>query len=99
MLAAESLYLYFYDMVNDGMRNDYANGRLLYADPMEFLDRMKTTARADVIYAPDTEAAVAEEIEKKNLVKQLEIEKKENETMQRLAPPPNLEALDKDTNE
>ena len=57
-MAAESLYLYFYDMVNDGMRNDYANGRLLYADPMDYLDRMKTKNRADVIYAPETEEAI-----------------------------------------
>ena len=55
LMAAESLYLYFYDMVNDGMRNDYANGRLLYADPMDYLDRMKTSERADIIYAPETE--------------------------------------------
>lgn len=30
---ANNLYLYFYDMVNDGMKNDYAQGRNLYANP------------------------------------------------------------------
>jgi len=58
LMEAESLYLYFYDMVNDGMRNDYLKGRLLYADPYDYLDRMKSSRRADEIYKPENEAAV-----------------------------------------
>ena len=37
---AQSLYLYFYDMVNDGAKNDYSNARSLYSDPEKFLNRM-----------------------------------------------------------
>jgi len=57
-MEAESLYLYFYDMVNDGMRNDYLKGRLLYADPYDYLDRMKSSRRADEIYKPENQEAI-----------------------------------------
>ena len=42
-------------MVNDGAKNDYSNGRFLYADPEKFLNRMKTQERADKKYHPDLE--------------------------------------------
>ena len=49
---AQSLYLYFYDMVNDGASNDYQNSRNLYADPMKYLTRMKGNERAPQKYDP-----------------------------------------------
>lgn len=57
---AESLYLYFYDMVNDGAKNDYSNARFLYADPEKFLNRMKTQERANIKYHPDHEVMIEE---------------------------------------
>ena len=41
------------------MVKDYGDGRKLYADPMDYLDSMKASARADEIYAPATEELVA----------------------------------------
>lgn len=54
-------------MVNDGNSKDYDDGRTLYADPMRYLDRLKGRERADAIYAPDKEEAVAKEREAKNI--------------------------------
>ncbi len=33
---AKDLYYFFYDMVNDGGRDDYPQARNLYADPIRF---------------------------------------------------------------
>ena len=50
--TAETLYLYFYDMVNDGMETDYADGRNLYADPFKFFRLKAEVPRANVRYDP-----------------------------------------------
>ena len=52
---AHNLYLYFYDMVNDGMKNDYAQGRNLFANPQKFLQDMKMEKSvADHMELPDS---------------------------------------------
>lgn len=42
---ANNLYLYFYDMVNDGMKKDYGDARCLYANPREWLKKMNREER------------------------------------------------------
>lgn len=42
---AHNLYLYFYDMVNDGAKKDYGDARTLYAHPAGWLARMKDEER------------------------------------------------------
>ena len=42
---AHNLYLYFYDMVNDGMKGDYEDARCLYAYPAAWLLKMKEQER------------------------------------------------------
>jgi len=42
---AHNLYLYFYDMCNDGMKPDYGDARCLYANPAGWLAKMKKEER------------------------------------------------------
>ena len=45
LMDAHNLYLYFYDMVNDGMKNDYRDARCLYAPPAGWLEKMRREER------------------------------------------------------
>ena len=38
--TAKQLHFYFYDMVNDGAEFDYPKARVLYADPLRYLQHM-----------------------------------------------------------
>ena len=56
LLNAESLYYFFYDMVNDDTKNDYVEARNLYAHPKKYMDEFlsaENSKRADEIYSND----------------------------------------------
>lgn len=86
---ARNLYLYFYDMVNDGMKPDYGDARCLYAYPAGWLAKMKAEEREIdklgkkySMHGEDEEVEIAGRLPEAEAIKQLDQEALEHERVE-----------------